>query len=126
MHHSIESRVPFCVPQMAEYAFSLPDEYLIAPDGETKCVFRAAVADLLPEPILRREKIGFAVPERFWLRGLRDWVAGAPIGALPFLEPRQVAREIDAALGADGRWPPHVWRIINMAFWARSFAVEWA
>jgi asparagine synthase (glutamine-hydrolysing) len=126
MHHSIESRVPFCVPQLAEYALSLPDEYLIALDGETKCVFRAAVADLLPEPILRREKIGFAVPERFWLRELRDWVAGAPIGALPFLEPRQVAREIDAALGADGRWPPHVWRVVNMAFWARSFAVEWA
>lgn len=126
MHHSIESRVPFCVPELTEYALSLPDEYLISWQGETKSVFRAAVADLLPEGILRREKIGFAVPERIWLRELRDWVAHAPTAALPFLEPREVSREIDAALAADGRWPPHVWRIVNMAFWARAFEVEWA
>lgn len=125
MHHSIESRVPFCVPELAEYALSLPDEYLISSRGETKSVFRAAVADLLPEGILRREKIGFAVPERIWLRELRDWVACAPTAALPFLEPREVSRGIEAALAADGRWPPHVWRIVNMAFWARAFEVEW-
>jgi asparagine synthase (glutamine-hydrolysing) len=126
MHHSIESRVPFCVPELADYALSLPDSYLISGQGETKCVFRAAVAEMLPEGIVRREKIGFGVPERLWLRELRDWIASAPTAALPFLDQRQVAREIDAALTADGRWPPHVWRIVNMAFWARAFDVEWA
>jgi asparagine synthase (glutamine-hydrolysing) len=126
MHHSIESRVPFCVPELAEYALALPDEYLISRQGETKSVFRAAVADLLPEGILRREKVGFAVPERIWLRELRGWVADAPTAALPFAEAKQVSREIDRALAADGRWPPHVWRIVNMAFWARAFEVEWA
>lgn len=126
MHHSIESRVPFCVPELAEYALSLPDEYLISMNGETKCVFREAVADLLPEPILRREKVGFGVPERLWLRELRDWLESAPTDALPFLEPRKARREIEAALAADGRWPAHVWRMVNMAFWARSFEVEWS
>jgi asparagine synthase (glutamine-hydrolysing) len=125
MHHSIESRVPFCVPQLAEYALALPDEYLVSPRGETKCVFRAAVADMLPAQIVRREKIGFAVPERIWLRELRQWLETAPTGALPFLEPREVRREMDAALAADGRWPPHVWRLVNLAFWARAFEVEW-
>jgi len=62
MHFSIESRVPFCTPDLAQFALSLPPHYLVADDGDTKSVFRAAVADLVPEAILRREKVGFAVP----------------------------------------------------------------
>ena len=125
MHFSIESRVPFCTPDLAQFALSLPAHYLIDDDGDTKSVFRAAVADLVPEAILRREKVGFAVPERAWLRGLREWVEGAPYAALPFLEPDAVRREIAAALASEGRWPPHVWRLVNMAFWSQAFAVEW-
>jgi asparagine synthase (glutamine-hydrolysing) len=103
----------------------LPDEYLIADDGETKSVFRAAVADLVPEAILRREKVGFAVPERAWLRGLGGWVSGAPFADLPFLDPLAVQSHIRAALASDGRWPPHVWRLVNMAFWSRAMSVDW-
>ena len=125
MHFSIESRVPFCTPALAEFALSLPAEYLIADDGDTKSVFRAAVADLVPEPVLRREKVGFAVPERAWLRGLGDWVGSAPFDPLPFLEGAVVKREISAALAMKGRWPPHVWRLVNLAFWSRAMAVEW-
>jgi asparagine synthase (glutamine-hydrolysing) len=125
MHFSIESRVPFCTPALAEFALSLPAEYLISGDGDTKSVFRAAVADLVPKPILRREKVGFAVPERAWLRGLGDWVVSAPFDSLPFLEGEVVRREISAALATEGRWPPHVWRLVNLAFWSRAMAVDW-
>ena len=125
MHFSIESRVPYCTPDLAQFALSLPDEYLIADDGDTKSVFRAAVADLVPEPILRREKVGFAVPERAWLRGLGEWISGAPFADLPFLDQQAVKREIHAALESDGRWPPHVWRLVNMAFWSRAMSVDW-
>jgi asparagine synthase (glutamine-hydrolysing) len=125
MHFSIESRVPFCTPDLAQFALSLPAHYLIADDGDTKSVFRAAVSDLVPAAILRREKVGFAVPERAWLRSLHQWVAGAPYAALPFLDPHAVRREIAAALASDGRWPPHVWRLVNMAFWSQAFKVEW-
>jgi asparagine synthase (glutamine-hydrolysing) len=125
MHFSIESRVPYCTPDLAQFALSLPDEYLIADDGDTKSVFRAAVADLVPEPILRREKVGFSVPERAWLRRLGGWISAAPFADLPFLDQQAVKREIHAALESDGRWPPHVWRLVNMAFWSRAMSVDW-
>lgn len=126
MHFSIESRVPFCTPALAEFALSLPESYLISDAGETKSVFRAAVADLVPEAILRREKVGFSVPERAWLQQLGGWLAGAPLGDLPFIDRAGTDREIAAALQSQHRWPPHVWRIVNMAFWAKAFSVEWS
>jgi asparagine synthase (glutamine-hydrolysing) len=125
MHFSIESRVPFCTPRLAEFALSLPPEYLIADDGDTKSVFRAAVEDLVPREILRREKVGFAVPERAWLQQIRGWVEAAPFSALPFLEQAAVNRDISAALASQGRWPPHVWRLVNIAFWSRAMNVDW-
>ena len=125
MHFSIESRVPFCTPRLAEFALSLPEACLVSDDGDTKHVFREAMSGLVPSPILRREKVGFAVPERAWLRELGQWVREAPFDDLPFVDPRGVAREIDAALASGGRWPPHVWRLVNMAFWSRAFSVRW-
>jgi asparagine synthase (glutamine-hydrolysing) len=125
MYFSIESRVPFCTPELAEFALSLPASYLISDSGDTKRVFRAAVAEMLPPRIVQREKLGFAVPEREWLGELHGWVQRAPFDALPFLERSEVEREITAALASHGRWPPHVWRLVNAAFWSREFAVGW-
>jgi asparagine synthase (glutamine-hydrolysing) len=126
MHFSIESRVPFCTPRLAEFALSLPEACLVSDVGDTKHVFREAMSGLVPPPILRREKVGFAVPERAWLRELGQWVREAPFDDLPFVDARGVAKEIDAALASGGRWPPHVWRLVNMAFWSRAFSVRWS
>ena len=68
MHLSIEGRVPFLTIPLAELLFSLPEHYLIGNNGETKSVFRHAMRGIVPDPILdRRDKIGFATPERDWL-----------------------------------------------------------
>ena len=41
MCHSIESRVPFLTPKLAQYVISLPERYLVSGgNGETKSVFR--------------------------------------------------------------------------------------
>ncbi len=75
MAWSIESRVPFCDRELAEYLLSLPEEYLIDMEGRTKSVFRAAMKGLVPDEILeRRDKIGFSTPEAKWLPMAVDWV----------------------------------------------------
>src|SRR5262249_21400488 len=52
MAHSIESRVPFLTPALAELTMSLPEEFLIDDAGTTKAVFRRAMRGLVPDPIL--------------------------------------------------------------------------
>ena len=77
MRFSIESRVPFLYTDLVEYLFSLPEEYLIAPDGTSKYVFREAMRGIVPDAILdRRDKIGFETPEHNWLTKMDQWVTG--------------------------------------------------
>lgn len=75
MRFSIESRVPFLYTELVEYLFSLPEDYLISPDGTSKHIFREAMRGIVPDVILdRKDKIGFATPERNWLTSMDKWV----------------------------------------------------
>src|SRR6185312_6707340 len=71
MAFSIESRVPFLTTQLAEFVLSLPQEYIVSLNGTSKAVFRRAMHGIVPQDILdRKDKIGFATPEREWLSNL--------------------------------------------------------
>lgn len=129
MASSIESRVPFLTPALAEFAAGIPDEYLIAPDGTGKLVLKQSLRGLVPDPILdRRDKIGFATPEANWLRTLDSWVDGVfDSDAARASGPLRVdtARR-DWLEMRDGRRPfdPMAWRWLNLIRWIDRFAVE--
>ncbi|HKO26368.1 MAG TPA: asparagine synthase C-terminal domain-containing protein, partial [Solirubrobacteraceae bacterium] len=120
MAFSIESRVPFLTPALAEFAAGMPDDYLIAPDGTGKLVLRRSLRGIVPDPILdRRDKIGFATPEETWLGSLEPWVeqvfagdAARAAGPLRVAEARQ-------------RWrtDPAAWRWLNFIRWADRLGV---
>jgi asparagine synthase (glutamine-hydrolysing) len=129
MASSIESRVPFLTPALAEFAAGMPDDYLIAPDGTGKLVLKQSLRGLVPDPILeRRDKIGFATPEANWLRTLDSWVddvfasdAARAAGPLRVEAARTCWLEM-----SDGRRPfdPMAWRWLNLIRWVDRFAVE--
>jgi asparagine synthase (glutamine-hydrolysing) len=129
MASSIESRVPFLTPALAELAIGMPDDYLIAPDGTGKLVLRRSLRGLVPAPILdRRDKIGFMTPEASWLRSLTPWIDGvlaspAASAARP-LRLAEVRRRWQEM--SDGRRPvdPVAWRWLNLIRWADRLAVE--
>jgi asparagine synthase (glutamine-hydrolysing) len=129
MASSIESRVPFLTPALAEFALGMPDDYLIAPDGTGKLVLRRGLRGLVPDPILdRRDKIGFATPEAGWLGTLAPWVedvfssdAGQAPGPLRSAVTRTRWQEM-----SDGRraFDPVVWRWLNLIRWTDLLGVE--
>ena len=64
MHWSLESRVPFLTIEMAEFALSLPESFLLSNEGKTKYIFREAMRGIVPDEILdRKDKIGLGTPE---------------------------------------------------------------
>jgi asparagine synthase (glutamine-hydrolysing) len=75
MWFSIESRVPFCNPEIARFALSLPEQYLISNNGTTKSVLRESLRGILPEPVITREKVGFATPQKNWLKLQGAWAS---------------------------------------------------
>jgi asparagine synthase (glutamine-hydrolysing) len=129
MASSIESRVPFLTPALAEFAAGMPDEYLIASDGTGKLVLKQSLRGLVPDAILdRRDKIGFATPEASWLRSLDPWVeevfaseAARASGPLRVDAARRYWLEI-----RDGARPfdPMSWRWLNLIRWVDRFSIE--
>ncbi|HSJ31045.1 MAG TPA: asparagine synthase (glutamine-hydrolyzing) [Longimicrobiales bacterium] len=120
MRWSIESRVPFLSTDMAELVLGLPEEYLISPRGETKHVFRTAMRGLVPDAVLdRRDKIGFATPERDWLGSLGpqldNWLDAA--SSVPFLRAQEARREVRRILDGQRAFSFRAWRLINYCRW---------
>lgn len=129
MAASVENRVPYLTADMVEFAFSLPDEILIAQDGTLKNVLRDALRGLVPDPILdRRDKIGFETPEADWFRRFAEVRALASETAAMPLPPcfASSIRDEISALG-EGRiaFSPHIWRAMNVIRWGRRFRIDW-
>jgi asparagine synthase (glutamine-hydrolysing) len=80
MAHSLEVRVPILDHPFVEWAASVPaDLKLKGRDG--KRVFKTALEPLLPDDVLYRDKMGFAVPLAGWFRGpLKEKVRAALTG----------------------------------------------
>jgi asparagine synthase (glutamine-hydrolysing) len=131
MAFSIESRVPFLTPELVEFVLSLPEEYIVAPDGTSKAVFRQAMRGLTQDAILdRRDKIGFATPEESWLRKLHHWVGrvlnGETAAALPCLHGQQMSREWEEIVARRKPFTGYVWRWLNLILWTERLNVQWS
>lgn len=120
MHWSVENRVPFLTVDLAEFALSLPEDYLVSKNGETKAVFRAAMRGIVPNSILdRRDKIGFASPEANWLKMNKDEIIKKmnSISYKPFLKDQNLIKFVDRELTADLNNSEQIWRILNFTRW---------
>lgn len=124
MRFSVESRVPFLTLAMVNLLLSMPENFLISPQGETKSVFRAAMRGIVPDEVLdRRDKIGFATPEQDWLLGMaptvRQWLQ-ADLN-LPFLDQTKILQEFDAIVAGKKPFSWQVWRWVNFCRWHSLF-----
>lgn len=127
MRWSIESRVPFLTTNMAEFLLTLPESYLLSPQGETKHIFRAAMRGIVPHKILdRRDKINFQTPEHNWLQGqgarVHDWLSVA--NELPFLNTGRCKYEVEKLIEGKKPFSFQAWRLINYCRWAHLLAMK--
>jgi asparagine synthase (glutamine-hydrolysing) len=74
MAHSIESRVPFLDPTLIRLVRAIPDG-LFPRTTLGKELLRAAMVEVVPDSVLRRNKQPFRVPESSWYSGeLHPWL----------------------------------------------------
>ena len=127
MAHSIESRVPFLTSSLVNFAYSLPDHYLISRGGDSKAILRAAMRGIVPDCVLdRRDKVGFQTPELEWLRMLSMWVDDMLGQAAEFswLNVDALRKEWRDILAGRKSFDTRVWRWINFLRWAEIFNVR--
>ena len=123
MAASVESRVPFLDHALVEFAMSIPQQFQVS--GLTgKRILKKAVADLLPQAVINRPKLGFPTP---WV----EWLAGPRLDAIQnlLLAPRSIDRglfkhEAVARLFQEHRahhrdHSDRIWRLLSLELWFR-------
>lgn len=124
MAFSIESRVPFLTPEITSFVMSLPEEFLIDSSGTSKAIFRSAMRGIVPDGVLdRRDKIGFATPERQWLRNDLDvWSQSIlkQAHSIPFLDLTSGREPYGEKVKQSS-----LWKVINLIVWSKLFEVEY-
>jgi len=121
MAASLEARLPFLAPAVAEFAWSLPAAYKI--DGATgKAVLREALYRRLPRGLVDRPKMGFEVPVGRWLRGgLRPWaddlLSEARLDRQGWLDAKLVARCWREHRDGAKSWQTELWHVLMFQCW---------
>jgi asparagine synthase (glutamine-hydrolysing) len=123
MAASVESRVPFLDHVLVEFTARIPARYSIA-GMAGKFILKQAVADLLPQSIMYRKKMGFPTPWEYWLAGpqlddLEHMLLG-PRSTERRLFRSEVVKRIFAEHRAKTRdHGNRIWRLINLEIWQR-------
>jgi len=74
MSVSLETRIPLLNHKVAEFAASIPQDFLLH-QGSGKFILKEVVHDLIPKPLMDRPKKGFDIPLSNYLRAeLRDHI----------------------------------------------------
>jgi asparagine synthase (glutamine-hydrolysing) len=123
MASSVEARVPFLDPALVDYVYRLPLDLKVR-DGETKYVLKRAVADVVPERVANRPKVGFNAPTSGWFAGrhgnlLDELMAGDTLARyfdLAYL--RSLSRTLDPDSWEFGT---SLWPILNFGIWHRHW-----
>ena len=123
MAASLESRVPFADPRLVSFAFHV-DPDLKLRGGASKWILRQAVADVLPEVVLNRRKVGFDTPAQRWITGqhlgfVRDLFGSTRSRQRGFWN----AAEVERLLGHAGtsRSFDILWKLLSIEVWASVF-----
>lgn len=121
MAHSLESRVPMADPRLVRFAFrsGFPLKFR---DGASKWILRQAVADVIPERVLNRRKVGFDTPAERWMRGphagwVRDTLTGGRARARGLWNTAALGRLLDEP--DHPLWFDAVWKALCVETWAR-------
>jgi asparagine synthase (glutamine-hydrolysing) len=131
MAYGLEVRVPFCDHRLVEYVYNTPWSMKTF-DRREKSLLRAAVADLLPASIVRRNKSPYPSPQDpRYERALRARLARlleAPGRIATVLNPSRLRELVDEPLDSNG-FGPHrraVESVLSIDDWLNRYPVHLA
>jgi asparagine synthase (glutamine-hydrolysing) len=124
MAHSLEVRGPFLDYEFIEWAATLPSNLKLR-GGTGKYVLKKSLEQLLPDEILYRKKMGFAVPLARWFRGpLRERVRALPdspwLNAEGIFERRGLEQLVTRHLSGQRDFSPGLWSLLMLEGFLRS------
>jgi len=116
MAHALEVRVPILDHELVEWMSSLPPDYKLH-GREGKYVFKLALQDHLPQEVLYRPKMGFAVPLASWFRGplrqrVRDALLGPALAETGFFNQRYLEHLVEQHQAGIRDYSASIWSLL--------------
>lgn len=127
MAHSIELRVPLLDIRMMEVAEQIPTKYLLNAEN-TKYAFRKAANRHLPDEWADREKLGFPVPIKDWLRTekfykqVREMFSESFVPE--FFEQDKIIQLLDDNYNEKNDERRKIWTIYTFLTWYKIFFID--
>ncbi len=123
MAASVEVRVPFVDPVVAQAAFSLPGDAKIR-GRQGKVALKEAAASWLPAEIVHRPKASFSAPLRAWISGdLRELISDVLVGGELVTSGMIRGDALAELIGEDqaGREDrsKQIWQLLTLELWYR-------
>ena len=124
MGNSLELRSPLLDVNVVEWGLSLPRSYKIK-NFETKHILKDVARSLVPNNLIDRPKMGFAIPRANWLRfELKDLVHDTLLDSKAlqrgWFKPSEVKKVIETHLR--GEDSDHlIWPMLMLELWARNW-----
>jgi len=124
MAHSLEVREPLMDHPLLEWLATLPSNLKVR-GNEGKFILKKALEPMLPDDVLYRPKMGFAVPLARWFRGplkqrVRDAVLGARLLDTGWFEPATLRRLVDEHQSGNHNHSAPLWTLLMFEAFLRQ------
>ncbi|ENO90600.1 XrtA/PEP-CTERM system amidotransferase [Thauera linaloolentis] len=124
MAHSLEVREPLMDHKLVEWLATLPSGLKIQ-GNEGKYLFKKALEPLLPNDVLYRPKMGFAVPLARWFRGplkqrVRDAVLGDTLASTGIFNREYLQHLVDAHQSGARDYSAPLWTLLMFEAFMRN------
>jgi asparagine synthase (glutamine-hydrolysing) len=92
----------------------------------TKHIFRKAMADALPDEVLRQPKAGFAAPADYWLAHdliemTDDLLSDSTIRSRGLFRADRVQTMISQHRAGTQDWSMQIWQLLTLELWMQNF-----
>jgi len=128
MAHSLEVREPLLDHPMMEWLASLPSHFKLG-RGEGKLLFKEAMEPYLPNDILYRPKMGFAVPLAGWFRGplrarVREGLLGTRLAQTGFFNTQYLRQIVEQHESGMRDYSAPIWSLLMFDSFLRNVLGE--
>jgi len=125
MAASLEARAPLLDCRLAEFAFSLPADWKVR-NGTGKWFFKKAMEGILDDRILYRQKQGFSIPIKNWLKDelkelMLETLSEKKIAAMGFFNWEYVQTMIREHLQNRDNHSHRLWALMQFHLWHDHF-----
>lgn len=125
MATSLEARVPLLDHKIVEFAFSMPEDLKLR-GYTTKWFFKKSMEGILPDEIIYRQKEGFSIPIKNWLKNeLKDlmfeYLSEKRIKETGIFNYNYIKKMIDEHINNRENHSHRLWTLILFNMWKERF-----